>query len=543
LHKIDDSTSSVYVLPDLPMIQLNTGLNRQSTYEFWVTANTNVGEGMASVKTTVTLGLTTPARIVSFDENISVLNNHDVKLPCVSLGIPTPDKKWKVNGKYFVPSDRTIQLIDGSLQVMKVTKEDEGIYQCSVSNRYGEDVVNHRLIVTGPPKPPVVIVTSKTTKSISFKLKPVKDDLTPITGFVVHYKPEHGHGNTEAIGVNTEEYTLDHLLCGQQYQLYVVASSLKGFSNPSPTLNIKTAGGLPVIPDARSFLEVSAGSVTLHLDAWQDGGCSMIYFTVQYKARNQKDWTLVSNNVKPRGNFAILDLDPATWYTMKISAHNEAGSSIAEYVIATLTTSGGTLTSNEVEDRSSCAGSSTKAGIPNAKNFLEASAGSLTLYLNAWEDGRCPVKYFTVEYRPRNQKDWILVSNIVKPGGKYVILDLNPATWYNLKITAHNDAGVTNAEYEFATLTRSGGTLTPDRVKDGSSCVGLEIPKLDNFGAIFLEKFKGFWLCQDDRGSKAKRNILNTIKQMAFDMVDLDGRNVPYLKVIVNEAEKIMNRQ
>merc|ERR1711915_947551 len=282
---------------------------------------------------------------------------------------------------------------------------------------------------------------------------------------------------------------------------------------------------------------------TLHLDAWQDGGCSMIYFTVQYKARNQKDWTLVSNNVKPGGNFVILDLDPATWYTMKISAHNEAGSSIAEYVIATLTTSGGTLTSNEVEDRSSCAGSSTKAGIPNAKNFLEASAGSLTLYLDAWEAGRCPVKYFTVEYRPRNQKDWILVSNIVKPGGKYVILDLNPATWYNLKITAHNDAGFTTAEYEFATLTRSGGTLTPDRVKDGSSCVGLEIPKLDNFGAIFLEKFKGFWLCQDDRGSKGKRNILNTIKQMAFDMVDLDGRNVPYLKVIVNEAEKIMNRQ
>ena len=207
------------------MIFVKTGLNRQSTYEFWVTANTNVGEGAASVKTTVTLSLTTPAKIVSFDENISVLSGHDVKLPCVTVGIPTPDKKWKFNGKYFVPSDRSLHLIDGSLQVMKVTKEDEGIYQCSVSNRYGEDVVNHRLIVTGPPKPPVVIVTSKTTKSISFKLKPVKDDLTPITGFIVHYKPEHGDWKTEDIDVNTEEYTLHHLLCGQQYQLYVVASS------------------------------------------------------------------------------------------------------------------------------------------------------------------------------------------------------------------------------------------------------------------------------------------------------------------------------
>ena len=34
-----------------------------------------------------------------------------------------------------------------------------------------------------------------------------------------------------------------------------------------------------------SFLEVSAGSVTLHLNAWQDGGCPIIYFMVEHKRR------------------------------------------------------------------------------------------------------------------------------------------------------------------------------------------------------------------------------------------------------------------
>ena len=57
----------------------------------------------------------------------------------------------------------------------------------------------------------------------------------------------------------------------------------------------------------------------------------------------------------------------------------------------------------------------------------------------------------------RSHHDWTLVSNSVKAGGNFVVLDLNPATWYNLKVTAHNNAGFSVAEYEFATLTVTGG--------------------------------------------------------------------------------------
>ena len=110
---------------------------------------------------------------------------------------------------------------------------------------------------------------------------------------------------------------------------------------PSPTVNTKTKGVEPTVPDARRFLEVSAGSVTLHLNTWQDGGCPMIYFVVEYKHKTQKDWTLVSANVKPGGNFVVLDLTPATWYRIKVTAHNNAGFSIAEYEFATLTPTGG----------------------------------------------------------------------------------------------------------------------------------------------------------------------------------------------------------
>lgn len=45
----------------------------------------------------------------------------------------------------------------------------------------------------------------------------------PIHGYTVHYKPEFGDWQKEEVGFGVEEYTLQHLWCGQRYQLYVVA--------------------------------------------------------------------------------------------------------------------------------------------------------------------------------------------------------------------------------------------------------------------------------------------------------------------------------
>ena len=59
--------------------------------------------------------------------------------------------------------------------------------------------------------------------------------------------------------------------------------------------------------------------------------------------------------------------------------------------------------------------------------------------------------------RFRHQQEWNQVSNNVKPGGNFVVLDLDPASWYHLRVTAHNNAGFAVAEYEFATLTVTGG--------------------------------------------------------------------------------------
>jgi hypothetical protein len=68
----------------------------------------------------------------------------------------------------------------------------------------------------------------------------------------------------------------------------------------------------------------------------------------------------------------------------------------------------------------------------------------------------------TDAYCCRLQTEWNQVSNSVKPGGNFVVLDLDPANWYHLRVTAHNNAGFVIAEYEFATLTVTGGNADVD---------------------------------------------------------------------------------
>ena len=83
------------------------------------------------------------------------------------------------------------------------------------------------------------------------------------------------------------------------------------------------------------------------------------------------------------------------------------------------------------------------------------------MWLDSWGDGGCAILYFIIEYRESQRSgDWSLVSNNVQPTERvYSILDLNPATKYQLRVTAHNNAGSTQAPYNFTTLTAEGGKL------------------------------------------------------------------------------------
>lgn len=103
----------------------------------------------------------------------------------------------------------------------------------------------------------------------------------------------------------------------------------------------------------------------------------------------------------------------------------------------------------------------TKGGppqLPKETDFISANATTLQLNLYNWPDGGCPIFQFSIMYRPLTSEKWILVSSSVS-SEKLIVQDLRPATWYQLKVRAENDAGLCNGLFNFATTTISGGGL------------------------------------------------------------------------------------
>lgn len=99
-------------------------------------------------------------------------------------------------------------------------------------------------------------------------------------------------------------------------------------------------------------------------------------------------------------------------------------------------------------------------GIPTPSAFLAPNSTSIILRLHSWPDNGCPILYYVLQYRSiaeETENEWILVSNALKPQRRFTIAGLLPSTLYQLKMEAHNVAGVSNADFTFVTLTKDGG--------------------------------------------------------------------------------------
>lgn len=95
---------------------------------------------------------------------------------------------------------------------------------------------------------------------------------------------------------------------------------------------------------------------------------------------------------------------------------------------------------------------------PDREALLTINSTFIIVHLTSWKSGGCTINFFVVQYKPLNQPKWILLSTNLLPEQRMVtVTDLTPASHYMLLMSAHSDAGATEAEYQFATLTLTGG--------------------------------------------------------------------------------------
>uniref|UniRef100_A0A8D8LZQ1 Down syndrome cell adhesion molecule-like protein Dscam2 n=1 Tax=Cacopsylla melanoneura TaxID=428564 RepID=A0A8D8LZQ1_9HEMI len=215
-----------------------------------------------------------------------------------------------------------------------------------------------------------------------------------------------------------------------------------------------------VPPEPPELMVVAQELDALHLK-WIDRAESSIPilgYTINYK-REHGDWEEVhivrhqrasysqaQGHTEGQHNTYLLEnLWCGTRYQLYITAHNRIGTGLPCDIVHTRT----------------------KGSVPIApgtQQILTFNSTGLSVWLDAWSDGGCPMLYHVLEIRQFGPSTYPWgPPRTVQPSERvYTISDLQPGTSYQLRATAHNNIGATVMVYNFTTLTIEGGTIAPN---------------------------------------------------------------------------------
>lgn len=158
---------------------------------------------------------------------------------------------------------------------------------------------------------------------------------------MINFKKDSGDWEELQIDSKTDSHLLSNLWCGTKYQLYITAYNKIGTGLPCDIVNTQTKGLVPVQPKHSQIITNNSTTVTCWLDSWGDGGCGISYFVIECRMSGRSHWNMIASHIAPtERTYTVTDLIPATKYQLKITAHNNAGSTSAIYDFTTLTAQG-----------------------------------------------------------------------------------------------------------------------------------------------------------------------------------------------------------
>ncbi|XP_028967400.1 Down syndrome cell adhesion molecule-like protein Dscam2 [Galendromus occidentalis] len=327
-----------------------TGLELNRRYEFWVSASTRIGEGESTRVMSQSTSDTIPARIASFSDRVFLAKGSSMTLNCVSIGVPPGSNKWLFRGEKLDKNKNKFAVLgNGSVVLSDVGDEHTGNYTCRVENRHGTDEINYQVQIKGLlPAPSAVSVVSASNSELRIRWDLPRKYMNAMHKLILHYRRKFG-GQWEEVEVSPKQdwYLLEGLQCGTKYQVYLVGVRRSGaLGEASDIISGQTEGGVPSAPLQEDFATPNVSAISLDLGAWSDGNCPMRAYVINYRRQQASsergEWIQVPHS-HAQDRVVITGLNPATWYEIKVTASNDAGSQVHIYAVATRTILGGTI--------------------------------------------------------------------------------------------------------------------------------------------------------------------------------------------------------
>ncbi|RVE45570.1 hypothetical protein evm_009767 [Chilo suppressalis] len=345
------------------------GLSEGRQYDVWVTASTVIGEGPESRRVTNTPSQRVVAGVASLGGEVTVAVRNSLLLECKSVGSPPPRTVWYHNQNIITHHPRFTRNRDDSLLIKSIDQALSGNYTCLAKNLYGSDSVVYAVRVLPLPDPPAIRATPY-KDYIVVEWDEIKTYNNDTSNYGISYNltwreadgpwQEAWPAARESRLPGVQQHTLSGLKCGTKYSIRVTATDSIGTSAPAHA-DVVTLGGAPVSPPTTDWLWSNATHIYVQLSGWDDGGCDVTRWEVDYRLLGSAVWSKAENKAPMDLNlgwsyveghyqapplrsipssYAVGLLAPASWYQLRVTATNDAGVASTVYTYATKTMDG-----------------------------------------------------------------------------------------------------------------------------------------------------------------------------------------------------------
>ncbi|CAG9760392.1 unnamed protein product [Ceutorhynchus assimilis] len=169
----------------------------------------------------------------------------------------------------------------------------------------------------------------------------------------------------------------------------------------------------------------------------ENGGSSIRGYLLSIRSE-QTEW--VKKEISPDIlQYIVENLKCGSLYYIHVAAHNKAGTGVSSPIVSIRTKGGPPL-------------------LPKDDQIFATNSSVITVNLKNWPDGGCIITQFSLEYKAYADPSWRLIANSVSED-QIVIQNLLPGIWYQLKVSAQNDAGIVNGVFNVATLKIDGSRV------------------------------------------------------------------------------------